>query len=285
MIGCKRLLFHSSTSIRLLTRRKSSQYVNVTSEKHGKYSIATMTLYRPPVNSFDVCFAEEFAQTLKQIEESKHVDALILKSAHPTIFSSGLDLHELYAQPRSHLELFWRHVQDIWFRLYSSNLPTIAAINGHCLAGGTIIAGACDYRVAVDGKYGIGVTAAKIGVIAPPWFLKMLTYLMGQRNTELALQVGRVFTPGEALGIGLVDKVCSSDKLDTECWKALQPFLIVSAESRAKMKLSLRADLIDNFYTSREEDVDNFVSFILRDSVQQNLGKFIKQLKKNSTDS
>ena len=170
-------------------------------------------------------------------------------------------------------------MQDLWLQLYSSRLPTIAAINGHCLAGGTIIATACDYRVAVEGNYSIGVTAAKIGVIAPPWFLKMLTYVMGQRNTELALQQGRVFTPREAIGVGLVDKVCSRDMIDEECWTALEPFLTVSAESRATMKLSLRADLIDNFLRSREEDMNNFVDFILKDSVQNNLGKFMEQLK------
>ena len=241
--------------------------------------MATVTLNRPPVNSFNIAFTGELTRALKEIEKSEKVDALILKSKNPNIFSSGLDLHDLFAQPRSHLELFWQCVQDLWLQLYSSRLPTIAAINGHCLAGGTIIATACDYRVAVEGNYSIGVTAAKIGVIAPPWFLKMLTYVMGQRNTELALQQGRVFTPREAIGVGLVDKVCSRDMIDEECWTALEPFLTVSAESRATMKLSLRADLIDNFLRSREEDMNNFVDFILKDSVQNNLGKFMEQLK------
>lgn len=266
-------------SVLFIRQRYFSQFVEVRSEKHKKYCVATVTLNRPPVNSFDIAFTDELTRALKEIEKSGEVDALILKSKNPNIFSSGLDLHDLLAQPRSHLELFWQHVQDLWLQLYSSRLPTVAAINGHCLAGGTILAAACDYRVAIEGNYGIGVTAAKIGVIAPPWFLKMLTHVMGQRNTELALQQGCVFTPREAITVGLVDKVCSRDMMDEECWTALEPFLTVSAESRATMKLSLRADLIDSFLRSREEDVDNFVNFILRDSVQNNLGKYMEQLK------
>lgn len=269
-----RKLYPRSTLV--IGRRYLSQFVEVSSEKLGKYCVASVTLNRPPVNSFDVAFTDELTRALKESEE---VDALILKSKNPSVFSSGLDLHDLFAQPRSHLELFWQHVQDLWLQLYSSRLPTIAAVNGHCLAGGTILAAACDYRVAVEGNYGIGVTAAKIGVIAPPWFLKMLTYVMGQRNTELALQLGRVFTPSEAVGVGLVDKVCPKDMMDEECWKALEPFLTVSAESRATMKLSLRADLIDTFLRSREEDMNNFVDFILKESVQSNLGKYMEQLK------
>ena len=272
-------LYLRSRLVLVVRQRYFSQFVKVRSEKHKKYSVATVTLDRPPVNSFDIAFTDELTRALKVIEKSGEVDALILKSNNPTIFSSGLDLHDLFAQPRSHLELFWQHVQDLWLQLYSSRLPTIAAINGHCLAGGTILATACDYRVAAEGNYGIGVTAAKIGVIAPPWFLKMLTYVMGQRNTELALQQGRVFTPKEATSVGLVDKVCSKDMMDEECWKALEPFLTVSAESRATMKLSLRVDLIDNFLKSREEDMDNFVNFILKESVQNNLDKYMEQLR------
>ena len=259
--------------------KQISQFVGVRSEKHNKYRVATVTLNRPPVNSFDILFTDELTSALEEIEQSGEVDGLILKSKNPSIFSSGLDLYDLYAQPRSHLELFWSRVQDLWLQLYSSRLPTVAAINGHCLAGGTIIAAACDYRVAVEGNYGIGVTAAKIGIIAPPWFLKMLTYVMGQRNTELALQQGRVFTPREAMHVGLVDEICTKDTLDAECWKALEPLLSVSAESRATMKLSLRGDLINNFLRLREEDMNNFLNFILQESVQSNLGKYMEQLK------
>lgn len=268
----------------ILTTRNSSQFVKVGTLKHDKYSVATVTLDRPPVNSVDVSFARDLAKTLKEIEVSSQVDALILKSNRPTVFSSGLDLNDLFAQPRSHLEIFWRHVQDVWLHLYSSKLPTVAAINGHCLAGGTILAAACDYRLAVGGDYGIGVTAAKIGLVAPPWFLKMLTYVMGQRNTELALQIGCVFTPKEAKAVGLIDQICTKDRLDAECLKALEPFLVVSAESRARMKRTLRADIIDSFLKSRERDTEDFVSFILRDSVQERLGKFIEQLERKSRE-
>ena len=266
-------------SVVVVRQRYLSQFVKVRHEKHDKYCVASVILNRPPVNSFDVAYTEELTRALKEIEKSEEVDGLILKSKNPSVFSSGLDLHDLYAQPRSHLELFWQCVQDLWLQLYSSRLPTVAAVNGHCLAGGTILAAACDYRVAVEGNYGIGVTAAKIGLIAPPWFLKMLTYVMGQRNTEWALQLGHVFTPREAMGVGLVDKVCSKDMIDEECRRALEPFLTVSAESRATMKLSLRANLIDDFLGSREEDMNNMVDFILKDSVQSNLGKYMKQLK------
>lgn len=155
----------------------------------------------------------------------------------------------------------------------------MAAINGHCLAGGTIIASSCDHRIAMEGDYRIGVTAAKVGVIAPKWFLKTLICLMGQRQTELALQQGRVFTPEEARKIGLVDEVCTSDLLQTRCAEALQPYLETFHEARSDMKLSLRDDLIKEFLQSRDEDMDKFVNFVLQGSVQDQLRNYIQKLK------
>lgn len=245
----------------------------------GKHSVATISLNKPPVNSLDLALTQQFNETLKGVHQSGDYDALVLASSASNVFSAGLDLTELYQPSKSNLEKFWREVQDMWFGLYSSKLPTVAAINGHCLAGGSIIAAACDYRVAVKDDYTMGVTAAKVGVIAPPWFLKMLTLLIGQRTTELALQQGQVFTPDNALQIGLVDKLCELGELKQQSFDALLPFLTVFQESRSTMKLFLRSEPIESFKLSREKDMSTFVSFIMQDSVQERLEKYIQKLK------
>lgn len=237
----------------------------------------------PPVNSFDIPLVASLTNHLEDLQLFGKVDGIVITSSVPRMFSAGLDLKELHGVTAQHLRKFWRHVQDLWLCLYSSKVPTVAAINGHCLAAGTIIAAACDHRVAVEGDYGIGVTAAKVGIIAPGWFLSMLTHLMGQRQTELALQQGLLFKPEEAHRAGLVDKLCRSESLREEALVALEPYLAVSPLSRATMKLSLRGDLIDKFLRSRTEDEDKFVGFLLQDSVQKSLGDYIHKLKSKKT--
>ena len=253
--------------------------VERTTAASGKHSVAVISLNRPPVNSFNIAFAEEFSATLQGLEQSGSADAIIVRSSLPTVFSAGLDLNDLYNKPRPHLEEFWRHVQNIWLQLYASRLPTVAAINGHCLAAGTIIAAACDHRVAASGDYKMGVSAAVIGVVAPPWFLTMLTHLIGQRPTEAALQQATLFSPTRAKAIGLVDEVCEPDMLEAHAFDALTPYLSVSAESRSTMKLSLRRDLINSFLASRDQDTVDMVSFLERDSVQRNIGEYMERLK------
>lgn len=171
----------------------SRQLVEVSTEGVGKFSVASVSLNHPPVNSFNTPLTIAVTDALRDLEDSGKVDAIVIKSSVPNVFSAGLDLKELHGVSEKRLKEFWNHFQDLWLQLYSSKLTTVAAISGHCLAAGTILSSSCDYRVAVEGRYSLGVTAAKIGVIAPPWFLKMLTYLMGQRNTEMFLQQGRVF--------------------------------------------------------------------------------------------
>lgn len=193
----------------------------------------------------------------------------------------GLDLHELYDVPRCHLEYFWSSVQELWLQLYSSSLVTLSFINGHCLAAGTIIAAACDHRIACEGDYQIGVTAAKAGLVAPPWFLKMLSHLMGRRTTEYALQVGKTFSPDKAVQIGLVDQVCNKENADT-CLRALTPYLSVSQESRRTMKQYFRRELVTDFNVMRQKDKDTFVNYIMKESVQKQLAIYIQQLKNKS---
>lgn len=245
-----------------------------------KWNVATVFLRRSPVNSFNIPFTLELTHTLKELEDSGSVDAVIIKSLLPNVFSAGLDLHELYGVSRDHLETFWWSVQDLWFQIYSSRLVTLSYINGHCLAAGTIIAAACDYRIACKGDYEIGVTAAKVGLVAPPWFLKMLARLMGERRTEHVLQVGRTFSPDEAVQIGLVDEVCSNKQTVDVCLQALSPYLSVSQESRRTMKQYFRAELVDGFDAMRLKDKDNFLDYVLKESVQKQLGVYIEQLKK-----
>lgn len=264
----------------VVTSGAARDMVQIARESVGRSNIAKISINRPPVNSVNVALALELAETIKEVENSGSVDAIVIKSSIPTIFSAGLDLNDLHQVSRNHLETFWKYVQEMWYNLYSSRLPTVAAINSHCLAAGTILASACDYRIAAKGKYGIGVTAAKVGLVAPPWFLTMLTHLMGQRQTELALQRGRIFTPEDALEIGLVDDICAPEQLETKCREALQPFLEVFQESRTEMKLSLRSDLIKSFQLTRDEDMDRFVSYVLRDSVQTQLGAYITAIKR-----
>lgn len=245
-------------------------------------TIANVVLHHPPVNTLNASFTSELTQALRKIEDSKEVQAIVIKSSLQNVFSAGLDLNELYGISREKMVTFWHNLQDLWYQIYSSKLITVSVINGHCLAAGTLIAAACDYRIGIEGQYSVGVTAAKIGLVAPPWFLTMLCHLMGRRNTDYALQIGRTFTPVESTSAGLVDQVCTKEEAGEICLQILAQYLAVSQESRSTMKQYLRADLIREFEHSREDDLNQMVDYVMSSSVQCQLGDYIQKLKQRS---
>lgn len=272
---------HYSTLWRLQRAYYSTQghLVHLKTEKVGKNEVATLTLNSPPVNGFTLALLQELNSRMDELIFSPSIRGIVITSAIP-VFSAGIDFKVLYRPNPTQLKTFWSALQSVWKLLYSSPLPTVAAINGHCLAGGTVLAASCDHRVMHEGSNTIGVTAVKVGMMAPFWFQKTLINLMGQRRTEMALQQGTAFTPREAQTIGLVDEIYSGDNLVRHCLeKVLPPYLNVFQEARAGMKLSLRASLIAEFERTRDEETDSFVNYVMQPSVQQAIADYMERFK------
>merc|ERR1711982_96877 len=113
---------------------------------------------------------------------------------------------------------------------------------------------------------------------------------IGFRAAEKALSLGQTFTPEEALQIGLVDELIQQhnnnkdDDDDFVLKKAYEQALYwsnIPNQAPIASKLNIRQKFINNNeYFNQEEDLDYFCKFILQDSVQENIGKYIQSLKK-----
>ncbi|CAG02071.1 unnamed protein product, partial [Tetraodon nigroviridis] len=130
----------------------------------------------------------------------KSCRGIILTSGQPKVFSAGLDIMEMYGKSPEHCGEFWRAVQEIWLKLYGSNMVVIAAINGSSPAGGCLLSLTCDYRIMADNpRYSIGLNETQLGIVAPFWFRDTMMNTVGHRSTEIALQLGQLYSPAEAL--------------------------------------------------------------------------------------
>jgi len=126
----------------------------------------------------------------------------------PGVFSAGLDIMEMYQAEPERLELLWVGVQNLWEKLYGSEKIYIAAMNGHSLALGCLISMACDYRImASESNFRTGLTANLLGITPPSWIMDTMKNTIGHRQAELALQLGKTFSPEEALRVKLVDQI------------------------------------------------------------------------------
>lgn len=234
----------------------------------------------PPVNSLSLDFLTELCIGLEKLEMDKGCRGLIITSNQPKVFSAGLDILEMYGKSPERCGEFWKSVQEMWLKLYSSNLVTIAAINGSSPAGGCLLALTCDHRIMADNpRYSIGLNETQLGIVAPFWFKDTMVNTVGHRNTELALQLGLLYKPAEALKVGLVDQLVPEDQVLTVATQTMAKWLSIPEHARQITKSMMRKPTIDKLRSNREADIQNFVNFITKESIQKSLRMYMEMLK------
>ncbi|XP_054098411.1 enoyl-CoA delta isomerase 1, mitochondrial isoform X2 [Callithrix jacchus] len=259
-------------------RRFGSQRVLV--EPDAGAGVAVMRLNNPPVNTLSLEFLTELVISLEKLENDKSFRGVILTSDRPGVFSAGLDLTEMCGRSPAHYAEYWKAVQELWLRLYQSSLVVVAAINGACPAGGCLIALTSDHRVLADNpKYSIGLNETLLGIVAPFWFKDTLINTIGHRAAERALQLGLLFPPAQALQVGIVDQVVPEEQVQSMALSAIAQWLAIPDHARQLTKAMMRKATASRLITHRDEDVQNFVSFVSRDSIQKSLQLYLERLK------
>ncbi|XP_072224982.1 enoyl-CoA delta isomerase 1, mitochondrial [Leuresthes tenuis] len=243
--------------------------------------VAVMRLQSPPVNSLSLDFLTELCINVEKLEMDKGCRGLIITSNQPKVFSAGLDILEMYGKSPERCGEFWKAVQEMWLKIYNSNMVTIAAINGSSPAGGCLLAMTCDYRIMADNpRYSIGLNETQLGIVAPFWFKDTMINTVGHRNTEIALELGLLYNPTEALRIGLVDHLVPEDQVLTTATQTMTKWLTIPEHARQITKSMMRKPTIDKLTSNRDADIQNFVSFITKDSIQKSLQMYLEMLKR-----
>jgi len=242
--------------------------------------IGTVTMSSPPVNSISLEFMESFISNLDEAVKNPACKGLILTSGVPRVFSGGLDITTMYNPVEEKARLFWYTFQRLWMDLYLSPIPTVAAINGAAPAGGTILACACDYRVMDNNpKLRMGLNETLLGIVAPWWTVKMFVATVGQREAERALGLGKLYSPAEALAVGLVDEAVESSAVTATAEAELKKWIGINAGARFATKKLLREALVEELLDfDRERDIDLFINVISSPKTQKVMGAYLAQL-------
>ena len=166
------------------------------------------------VNTFSREALDEFAEIIERLS-FELPKGVIVRSAKAAGFIAGADIREFesYGKSGSVLDAI-RHGQGVLQNLARLRCPTVAAIHGHCMGGGTELALACRYRVASrDPSTRIGLPEVKLGIF-PGWGgSARLPYLIGAPKALEMMLSGRALSAENARAIGLVDAVTSSELL------------------------------------------------------------------------
>ncbi len=134
---------------------------------------------------------------------------ILLTGAAPA-FSAGLNLKEVVAMDEPQMHAFLELLDAVVTGLYVHPAPTVAVVDGHAIAGGAVLARACDVVVGREGGRGrVGLNEVAIGLRFPPRVLRMLTSKLPRRHhTEVILGAG-LHLPESACRLGLVDTLAA----------------------------------------------------------------------------
>ena len=175
--------------------------------------LAILTLNRPEKrNAVSFELVNELLAAFDEIEQT-HAQVVIVTGAGKA-FCAGLDLEELKSllgkTPEQNLADSARMAQ-LFRRVYEFPLPTIAAVNGAAIAGGTGIATMCDFTLAVpEAKF--GYTEVRIGFV-PAIVSSILVWQVGHKIARDLLLTGRLFDAAEAHRYGLVNELVAAGNL------------------------------------------------------------------------
>ncbi len=205
--------------------------------------LAVLRLDKPRGNAIDEELVGELRQACADLEADDGVRGVLLASAHPKLFCPGLDLVSLVEYDRARLQRFMAAFGLMLSALYGLRKPVVAAVSGHAVAGGCILAMAADWRVLRRGGVSVGLNEVKVGVPLPLSVCALLRATVPPGALSRVTLLGRNFADEEALAAGLADELADKD-FDAACLSRLQEFAEKDPYSLAVTKTYLRADAL-----------------------------------------
>jgi 3,2-trans-enoyl-CoA isomerase len=245
---------------------------------HGP--VRELRLNRPPANAL----SPELITALKQAVEAapqEGVTGLVL-SGSPSFFSGGLDVPLLLTLDRATMNRLWRDFYGLLRALAWSPVPIAAALTGHAPAGGTVLALFCDYRIAAEGDWKIGLNEVQVGLPLPPVIYSALQRLVGARQAARLAIGGLLISPAKALSLGLVDETVPPEQVVERAVKWCQEWLALPSVAMTRTRREARAELAGLFEQNLPGEIEEISGWWWDEQVQSVLRSLVERLAKKS---
>ena len=214
-----------------MVRHEDRGPVRVLTMEHGKVNALDIELLRDLIAALDAAAGAP-------------VRALVLTGAGSS-FSAGVDLWRVLDGGPAYIEVFLPALAQCLEKLFTFPRPVVAAVNGHAIAGGCILACACDRRLMAAGRGRVGTPELHVGVPFPALALEIVRAATSDRmGAELAL-TGVTFLAEEALQRGLVDALLPPESLLAGACEVAASLAVIPAPAFALSKRQLRQPALE----------------------------------------
>ena len=213
--------------------------------------IAVLRLAHGPVNALDVELCEAIAGDLRDLAGGSARAVVVTGSGRA--FSAGVDLNRVLAGEEGYPARLVAALTDLFRTAFTLPKPLVAAVNGHAIAGGCVLAACADVVLMSGGR--IGVPESKVGVPFPRVAVEVVRYAVGEVGAR-RLVMGAETMPAEAgVAIGLVDRVVPAADLAAAARTAAAELAdTIPADTFAHTKAQLRRETVVRMDAFADED-------------------------------
>jgi enoyl-CoA hydratase len=194
-------------------------------------------------NALDVELCDALTEQLDACRQSP--DRAIVLTGTGRMFSAGVDLLRVLDGGAAYVRSFLPGLGRMLASLFSLQKPVVAAINGHAIAGGCVLACAADRRLMAREAGHIGVTELLVGVPFPPAAMEIMRAAVAPQYFEDTILSGATFAPPEAVTRGLVHDIVEPDALLDRAIAAATTLAALPPAAFALTKRQLRAPTIE----------------------------------------
>ncbi len=221
-------------------------------ENHGP--VACMHLEAGRANAMGPEFLDNLLALFDAFEASSARAAVLV--GYERFFSAGLALPHIIDCDRPQMRAFISKFNQAMQRVFMLDKPLVAAINGHAIAGGCVLAMQADYRLMAAGKSRIGLSEVTLGVGLPGLVVETLRARVPTASMSVIALEGRLLAPDAAHALGLVEEVVAAEELLPRALKKARELAELPSLAFAQVKASLRAPYVERAQARVEADTE-----------------------------
>jgi enoyl-CoA hydratase len=213
--------------------------------------IAVVTMAHGKVNALDIEFCDALVAAFDELRASA-AQAVVL-TGRDKAFSAGVDLVRLGKGGADYVRRFLPALHRLYEAAYFHPKPVVAAVNGHAIAGGCVLAACADRRIMARGRGRIGVTELLVGVPFPSLAFEIVRAAVPKRYLAEVTYSGATYDTDAALERGWIDEVAEPEELLADAVAVARELAALSPAAFAQTKAQIRAPVAERHARSGAE--------------------------------
>jgi enoyl-CoA hydratase len=231
------------------------------------------------MNALNKDVFSDLDNAMDEVYNNPEIKSAIITGAGPKAFVAGADITEFSALNKEQAMTLAKRGQDVFFKIENSPKPIVAAVNGFALGGGCELAMACHFRLCSENAK-FGQPEVSLGLIPGYGGTQRLTQLVGKGKSMELQMTGNMVDANEALQIGLVNHVITSDSLLQKTKDILQIVHTKAPVAVSKVIECINIAVVNNDLTNGyEKEVIAFGECFITEDMKEGTIAFLEKRK------